>query len=127
MIPAFKNRHIDPRSWPTGAEGTWTAEAKSDAIARTPVLGQSFFTRLFAAHPELDRDVLFLRWSVQDEDTYAFFDRPEGAFGVQFDPHLAYLIVFGAEGTNEIGEWFADPAAEALKYICSTYLRKHST
>jgi hypothetical protein len=127
MIPAFKNQHIDPRNWPTSAKGTWTAEIMSDAIARTPALGQSFFLRLFAAHPELERDVLFMRWSVQDEDTYAFFDRPEGAFGVQFDPCLAYIIVFGADGNNEIGEWFDDPVAEALRHIDAEYLSKHST
>ena len=125
MIPAFKNQNIDPRGWST--EGTWTFEAQSDAIARTPSLGQSFFARLFAAHPELEREVLFMRWSVQDEDTYAYFDRPDGAFSVQFDPHLEYIIVSGADGTNEIGEWFDDPTAEALRYIETTYLRKHST
>lgn len=100
-------------------------EPQSDAIARTPSLGQSFLARLFAAHPELEREVFFMRWSVQGEDTYAFFDRPDGAFGVQFDHHLEYIIVFGAGGNNEIGEWFADPAAEALDYIETTYLRKH--
>jgi hypothetical protein len=118
-----KLRTIDPRSW--SAEGIWTIESKGDAITRTPQLGQQFFTCLFDAHPELARDAVFLRWSVQDEDTFAFFDRPNGAFSVQFDARLQYIIVVGQDGTNEIGEWFDEPAVEALRYIAEAYLNSN--
>jgi hypothetical protein len=124
MIPAFKNPMIDPRGW--ASAGTWTTEIPSEALARTAPLGRSLFERLFATHPELERDVVFVRWSVQSEDVYAVFDRTDGAFGVQFDPLLGYIIVFGPESTNEIGDWFDDPVAEALRDIETTYLKKQS-
>ena len=123
MLPAFKSRDIDPQIWYPN-QGTWIVESPVEALTRTPALGQSFFARLFVAYPELEHEVLFLRWSAQDEDTYAFFDRYEKAFAVQFDPDLQYIIVFGTDGTNEIGEWFADPVTEALNYIGATYLRR---
>jgi hypothetical protein len=35
---------------------------------------------------------------------------------------LEYIIVFGVDGTNEVGEWFPDPVAEAIAYVSVDYL-----
>lgn len=121
MARAFRDATIDPARW--SARGRWDDEAPEDALRRTPPTGQRFFTSLLARHPALRADAFFLRWSQQPGDTYLFVDRETGGFGVQYDADLDYLIVFGAGGHNEVGPWFADPAAEALRYVEETCLR----
>jgi hypothetical protein len=121
MVSQFRNPRLDPRQWST--DGYWSLESYDDAFGRTPCCGQAFFTRLLSEHPELRDDLHFLRWSVQSEHVYAFVDRVEDGFGVQFDPYLEYIIVFDGDGTNnEIGDWFENQVQEAIDYITLTYL-----
>lgn len=121
MARTFRNTAIDPTRW--SSHGRWDDEATDDALRRTASTGQRFFTTLFARHPALVADAFFLRWSQQPGDTYLFVDRDHDGFGVQYDPDLDYVIVSGADGRNEVGPWFADPADEALRYVEATYLR----
>jgi hypothetical protein len=68
-----------------------------------PEFARDFFGRLRAECPVLPVAV-FLRWSVQPDDVYGFFDCSPG-FVVQVDPHLEYIIVFGGSGRGEYGDW----------------------
>lgn len=86
-----RHPHLDPRRW--APHGEWTPEIATEAIARMPGFARDFFARLFIEFPHLRGEVVFLRWSEQPGDVYAFFDYPPG-FAIQIDPHLEYVIVF---------------------------------
>lgn len=98
----FRHPHLDPRRW--APHGEWTPEAATAATGRMPGFARDFFARLFDEFPHLRGEVLFLRWSEQSDDVYAFFDCPPG-FTIQIDPHLEYVIVFGRDGRGEHGDW----------------------
>lgn len=102
MIPAFKDPYIDPRRW--APHGEWATEGREEADDRMPAFARDFFGRLFAEFPPLAGDAVFLRWSVQPDDIYAFFDGSPG-FAVQIDPHLEYIVVVANSGTGEYGDW----------------------
>jgi hypothetical protein len=120
MTYRFRNPALDPARWTGDRE--WTLEARDTALVRTAPLGQRFFGGLFDAYPGLDRDSVFLRSSVQPQDTYLFVDRLGDGFGVQFDPDLEYIIVSGADGNNELGHWFPGTVTAAMEYISRVYL-----
>lgn len=108
----------DPRRW--NVSGTWANEPEADALARTPPFGRRFFATVFAEFPALAAGVSFLRWSVQPNHVYAVFDWPGGGAGVQIDPDLEYIIVWGVGGQAEYGDWGADqvpPAADHLRRL----------
>ena len=111
----------DPRlHWKTG---TWTVESRADAVARTTPFGQRFFAAIFAEFPILCNATNFLRWSVQSEDVYALFEWPGGGCGVQIDPNFEYIIVWGAGGQAEYGDWDGDqvpPAVDHVRRLIST-------
>jgi hypothetical protein len=84
-----------------------------------PAFARDFFARLFAEFPSLGGEAVFLRWSVQPDDIYAFFDRTPG-FVVQIDPLLGYVVVIAASGTGEHGDWGGNyRAQDALDHVCS--------
>jgi hypothetical protein len=105
----------DPRRWATS--GSWSVEPRADALARAPAFGARFFAEVFRLFPALEEGVAFLRWSIQPEDVYAVFESPGGGFGVQVDPHLEYLIVWGAGGQAEYGDWGGDQVAPAVGHV----------
>jgi hypothetical protein len=80
-----------------------------------PDFGRQFFDRAFAAFPELAVSAIFLRWSEQPDDVYAFFDLPEGGLGVQIDPELDYVIVVGPDGTGEYADWHGKGVESQLR------------
>ncbi len=102
MVPPFRDPHLDPRRW--APEGDWSPEGHEEAADRMPGFARDFFGRLFAEFPCLQGQAVFLRWSTQPDDVYAFFDRSPG-FVVQIDPHLEYVIVIGGHGSGEHGDW----------------------
>ena len=117
MIPAFKDSHIDPRRW--APHGEWTAEGEKEAADRMPAFARDFFARLLAEVPSLEGEAVFLRWSVQPDDVYAFFDRSPG-LAVQIDPQLEYVVVIAASGTGEYGDWGDnDRTQDALDHVRS--------
>ena len=105
----------DPRRW--GVSGTWADEPVADALARAPLFGQRFFTAVFAEFPALATGASFLRWSEQPDDVYAVFGWPGGEAGSQIDPDLEYIIVWGAGGQAEYGDWGADQVPPAVEHI----------
>ena len=105
----------DPRRWATS--GAWTAETQNAALARAPAFGQRFFAKVFEQFPALAVEVVFLRWSEQPDDVYAVFELPEGEFGVQVDPHLEYLIIWGPGGQAEYGDWGGDQVPLAVDHV----------
>ena len=105
----------DPRRW--SKSGTWADEPAADALARTPPFGQRFFSAVFAEFPALAAGTSFLQWSVQPGDVYAVLCWPGGGAGVQIDPDLEYVIVWGAGGQAEYGNWGADQVPPAIDHI----------
>ncbi len=124
MAHVFRNPALDTARW--AGDWEWTRETQETALARTAPLGQRFFNGLFEAYPGLEGDSVFLRSSEQPQDTFLFVDRVADGFGVQFDPDLEYIIVFGSDGTNELGHWFPDTVAAAMEYIGRVYLGRPS-
>jgi hypothetical protein len=118
MIPPFRNPHLDPRRW--APQGEWTPEGPKEAAERMPAFARDFFARLLVEFPFLEGEAIFLRWSLQPDDVYAFFDRQEGSFGVQIDPHLGYIIIIAEPGSGEHGDWGVnDRAQDAIDHIRS--------
>jgi hypothetical protein len=105
----------DPRRW--AVSGDWANEPQETALARIPAFGRRFFAEVFAEFPALAAGVRFLRWSEQPEDVYAVFEQSGGEFGVQVDPHLEILVVWGPEGQAEHGSWDDDPVMSALGHV----------
>ena len=105
----------DPRRW--RVSGIWADEPAADALTRTPPFGRRFFAAVFAEFPALATTASFLRWSEQPGDVYAVFDWPGGGAGVQIDPDLEYIIVWGAGGQAEYGDWGADQVPPAIDRI----------
>ena len=105
----------DPRGW--GTTGTWVVESRDDAMARTPAFGQRFFRAVFHEFAAVAAGACFLRWSEQPEDVYAVFDRHAGGAGVQIDPALEYIIVWGNGGQAEYGDWGADQVPPAMAHL----------
>jgi len=117
MTPPFRDPHIDPRRW--AQHGDWTLEGHEEAADRMPAFALDFFDRLFAEFPPLKGEAVFLRWSVQPDDVYAFFDRSSG-FVVQIDPHLEYIVVIAGSGSGEHGDWGDnDRIEDALDHVRS--------
>lgn len=96
--------------------GTWTVESRDAALARTLEFGRRFFQAVFDEFPETAA-ARFLRWSVQPGDVYAVFDLPERGAGVQVDPDLEYIIVWGADGKAEYGDCGADQVPPAVDHL----------
>ena len=105
----------DPRSWTT--TGSWTVELQVAALARAPAFGQRFFRNLFSLIPALAKSATFLQWSVQPDDVYAVFELSENGFGVQIDPALEYVIIWGAGGQAEYGDWDGDQVPPAVEHV----------
>lgn len=105
----------DPRTW--AREGTWTTEAEDVALGRTKTFGRRFFAGVFSEFPSLSIRVTFLRWSLQADDVYAVFTLPGGGFGVQIDPDLDYVIVWGPGGQAEYGDWNGDQVPAAMDHV----------
>ena len=105
----------DPRRW--GASGTWTVEPAADAVARMPPFGRRFFAAVFEEFPALAAGTTFLRWSEQTDDVYAVFAWSGGGSGAQIDPALEYIIVWGADGRAEYGDWGAGQVPPAVAHI----------
>jgi len=104
----------DPSRW--DRSGTWAVESRDTALARTPESGRRFFQAVFDEFPEA-AGARFLRWSEQPGDVYAVFDLLEGGAGVQVDPDLEYIIVWGADGQAEYGDWGADQVPPAVDHL----------
>jgi hypothetical protein len=118
MIPRFRDPHLDPRRWAPG--GDWTPEGREEAAGRMPGFGRDYFVRLFAEMPSLREEAVFLRWSGQPDDVYAFFDLDAGGFCVQIDPDLEYIVVSAASGSSEYGDWGGnDRAGDAIAQVRS--------
>jgi hypothetical protein len=92
-------------------------ESQDAALARASDFGRRFFSEVFGLFPTLAADALFLRWSMQPDDVYAVFERYGGGFGVQVDPDLQYLIIWGQTGRAEYGNWGADQVAPAVEHV----------
>jgi hypothetical protein len=121
MIPLFRDPQIDPRRW--APHGEWTLEGREEDAGRMPGFATDFFGRLFAEFPPLEGEAVFLRWSVQPDDIFAFFDRSLG-FAVQIDPHLEYIVVIAGSGTGEYGDWGDnDRIQDALDHVRSLLKR----
>lgn len=105
----------DPRRW-TGT-GPWSVEPRDAALARTPSFGRRFFQAVFIEFAELADEACFLRWSEQPEDVYAVFELPGGGAGIQIDPDLEYIIVWGGDGQAEYGNWGVDKVPPAVDHI----------
>ncbi|WP_148087945.1 hypothetical protein [Gemmata obscuriglobus] len=105
----------DPRS--RCVAGTWVVEPQNDALTRTPAFGQRFFRAAFSEFAAVAAGVRFLRWSLQPEHVYAVFDLHRGGAGVQIDPDLEYIIVWGAGGQGEYGDWDGDQVPPAMDYL----------
>src|SRR5262245_47535092 len=117
MIPQFKDPGIDPGRW--APQGEWTPEPDKEAAARMPAFARDFFGRLSAEFPPLGEGAVFLRWSVQPDDVYAFFDTKPG-FVVQIDPHLGYIVVIAGSGSGEYGDWGGnDRVQDAIGHVRS--------
>lgn len=106
---------IHPHSW--DRPGSWAVESAEDALDRTPPFGRRFLAAIFASFPELEVAAEFLRWSEQPEDVYAAFEQPGVGFGVQIDPALEYIIIWGRDGQAEYGDWGADQVPPAVEHI----------
>jgi hypothetical protein len=96
--------------------GTWAVESREAALARAPEFGLRFFRAIFDEFAET-AGARFLRWSEQPGDIYAVFDLPEGGAGVQVDPDLEYIIVWGVDGQAEYGDWGSDQVPPAVDHI----------
>src|SRR4051812_26512432 len=117
MIPSFRDPDIDPGRW--APQGQWTPEGDKEAVARMPAFARDFFGRLLAEFPTLGEGAFFLRWSVQPDDVYAFFDTKPG-FVAQIDPHLGYIVVIAGSGSIEHGDWGGnDRVQDAIGHVRS--------
>jgi hypothetical protein len=105
----------DPRCW--AKSGRWSSEPKESALARTPAFGQRFFAQVFKEFPDLAVDVVFLQWSEEPDDVYAVFELTDGGFGVQVEPCLEYIIVWGASGQAEYGNWGDEQVISAIAHV----------
>ncbi|WP_422929221.1 hypothetical protein [Singulisphaera sp. PoT] len=90
----------DPRRW--DRPGSWAVESRDAALARLPEFGRRFFQAVIAEFEEAV-GAHFLRWSEQPGDVYALFELPGGGAGVQIDPDLGYIIVYGPTGKRSTG------------------------
>ena len=119
-MTTFRGSANDPRRTHLGQ---WTPEGRKEAADRMPTFAREFFGRLFAEYPDLERGAVFLHWSIQPEDVYAFFDRPPG-FAVQIDTALEYILVLTASTIAEHGDWGNyDFVQFALDHVRSFALR----
>ncbi|MEG5036055.1 hypothetical protein [Microcoleus sp. AT3-D2] len=100
-------------------QGLWYSQPQDIALADTPEFSQRFFAEMFKEFPTLATNVVFLRWSVQPDHLYAIFNFSSGGFGVQIDPGLEYIIVWGAGEHGEYGDWMGDGdrLASALDHV----------
>jgi hypothetical protein len=96
--------------------GTWVLESREAALARTPEFGRRFFQAVIDEFPET-AEARFLRWSEQPGDVYAVFDLPAGGAGVQVDPELEYIILWGIDGQAEYGNWGNDQVPPAVDHL----------
>ena len=103
----------DPRRW--GRSGTWTAVPAADAFGLMPPFGRRFFAALSGQFPAIV--TTFLRWSEQAGDVYAVFHWPGGGAGAQIDPDLEYIVVWGADGQAEYGDWGSDQVPPAVGHV----------
>jgi hypothetical protein len=110
----------DPRRW--DRTGTWAVESSDAALSRTPEFGRRFFHAVFGEFMEA-AGACFLRWSEQPEDLYAVFDLPDGGAGVQIDPDLECIIVWGADGQSEYGDWGVDQVPPAVGHLRRLIMR----
>jgi hypothetical protein len=106
---------FDPRTW--WPRGTWVVEDKATALARTPEFGRRFFSEVSVRVPQLIPHAVFLRWASQPEDVYVVFPLPECGIGVQIDPDMEYVIVWGTEAVAEFGDWGGDQADSAIDFV----------
>jgi hypothetical protein len=106
---------FDPRHWTR--TGRWAIEPREEAFARTPEFGRRFFEAVFSEFAGLSDSACFLRWSEQPKDVYAVFDRPDGGAGVQIDPVLEYIIVWGDDSRAEYGNWGIDQVRPAVDHV----------
>jgi hypothetical protein len=114
-----KFQEHDPRCG-SETEGQWYSQLQDIALADTPEFSQRFFAEVFNEFPALAANVVFLRWSVQPEHLYSVFNFSSGGFGVQIDPGLEYIIVWGAGEHGEYGDWMGDGddrLASALDHV----------
>lgn len=114
----------DPRR--RALAGSWAVESRDAALARTPEFGRRFFRAVFAEFAEA-AEVRFLRWSEQPGDVYAVFDLPGGGAGAQIDPDLEYIIVWGADGQAEYGDWGADQVPPAVHHLRRLIIQGRAT
>ena len=98
-------------------KGQWSIEPQDIALARAPAFSQRFFAEVFNEFPALVTGVVFWRWCVQPSDLYAVFNLSSGGFGVQIDPELEYIIVWGAGDRAEYGDWTGDRLTDALDHV----------
>jgi hypothetical protein len=97
--------------------GQWWREPQDIALAHTPAFAQRFFSLVFNEFPVLINSVVFWRWSVQPEHLYAIFNLSGGEFGVQIDPNLEYIMVWGEDENAEYGNWGCDPVIIAVEHV----------
>jgi hypothetical protein len=97
--------------------GVWAVEPQESALARAPDFARRFFTEVFGRFPVLTESSTFLRWSEQPDEVYAVLELPGRGFGVQADPALEYLIVWGPGGQAEYGSWGGDQVCPAVAHV----------
>ena len=72
---------------------------------------------MFGMIPGLMEKASFLQWSEQADDVYVIFDVCGEGIGVQIDPGLEYIIVWGPGGQAEYGDWGSDQVRPAVAHF----------
>ncbi|MBN8826567.1 MULTISPECIES: hypothetical protein [unclassified Spirosoma] len=99
-------------------------ENYNDFMSRYSGFGEDLYSLLSEQLPEVFRKLTFYKGIVyQTEDSYAVFIG-EPAFGIQLDPLIEVIVIWTHDDHIEIGYWWEDPCAEALRFIKDVILGK---
>jgi hypothetical protein len=114
-MKAMAAGEFDPRAW--WDPGSWTVESWAEAFERSPAFGRRFLSEVARRFPLFQADAVCLRWAVQPDDVYAVFPVGGDGVGIQVDPDLEHVIVWGRNASAEFGDWGEDFVLQAVEYL----------
>ena len=108
-------------------DGYYLAESYSQVLQRYTGFGNSLYSLLENELPEIFQQLVFYREDSNDithQDSYAIYENETHPFGIQLDPDIEVIVIWTHDDHIEIGYWWEDPCAEALRFIKDVILGK---
>ncbi|MCC3157087.1 hypothetical protein LJ737_07545 [Hymenobacter sp. 15J16-1T3B] len=105
------------------ANSTFVEEEYQDVLNRYSGFGIGLFPLINNQLPSVFNCLRFFRSMMhQTEDVYATYETTEKAFAIQLDPDIEVICLWNDDMQTEIGDWYEEPNAEALKFIITHLL-----